>query len=104
MTALFRTILLVLVCAGATGVALAAEGEQAPTDEQLQAHMDAMSPMFGKMAQSMMQGRFAALAAPETTKQLARFARSYYDALIAEGFTKDQALQIVIAVGIPSAQ
>lgn len=73
-------------------------------DKDFQKQMKAMTPMFGNMARGMMQGRFAALAAPETTQQLARFARSYYEALVAEGFTKDEALQIVIAVGIPSAQ
>jgi hypothetical protein len=44
----------------------------------------------------------SALATPETTAQLAAFVRNFYQALIAKGFTKDEALKITMAVAIPA--
>lgn len=69
-----------------------------------QDQMATMGPMFGEMAEQLLQGTFAALARPETTEQLATFARRYYDALIEQGFEPEQALRIVVAFGIPSMQ
>ncbi len=47
-------------------------------------------------------GRDAARQAkPESADRLATFTKNYYDALIRKGFTKEQALQIVIATGMP---
>jgi len=40
---------------------------------------------------------------PENAVRLADSTKNYYDALIKRGITKDQALQIVMAVGIPHA-
>ena len=34
--------------------------------------------------------------------RLAAFTRHYYEALIRQGFTKDEALQIVAGLGIPA--
>ena len=42
------------------------------------------------------------LAKPETAERLASFAKNYYDALVKKGFTKEQALEIVIEAGIPT--
>ncbi|WP_143820981.1 hypothetical protein [Motiliproteus sp. MSK22-1] len=70
----------------------------------MEEQMNKMAPMFGNMVQSMMSGRFEALADPAVTKQLARFSKSYFDALVSEGFSEDQALKIVVSVGIPTAQ
>jgi len=50
-----------------------------------------------------LEGTLAALAKPENAERLADFTKNYYDALVRRGFTKDQALQIVTAVGIPHA-
>jgi len=41
------------------------------------------------------------MARPENADRLATFTRNYYDALIRKGFTREQALQIVIATGMP---
>ncbi len=43
-----------------------------------------------------------ALAAPEIAVQFAKFVRNYYEALLDEGFTSQEALEIVTATGIPS--
>ena len=42
------------------------------------------------------------LAKKESAEKLATFAKNYHDALVAKGFTKEQAMQIVVATGTPS--
>ena len=59
-----------------------------------------MGPMYQGMAQQMMEGTLKALERPETVDRLARIARRYYDALLKQGFTKEEALQIVAHAGI----
>lgn len=66
---------------------------------QLQAAM--MSPMIGQMMQAMLRSTLAALADPQVTEQMATFTRNYFDALVAKGFTREEALRIVLAHGIP---
>jgi hypothetical protein len=63
--------------------------------------MQQMAPMMGQMAAMTLEGTLTALAKPENAERLADFTKHYYDALIKRGFTKDQALQIVVAVGVP---
>ena len=61
-----------------------------------------MGPMYETMAQAMVDGTLKALERPEIIDRLAAFTRHYYEALIKQGFTKDEALQIVAGVGIPA--
>ena len=60
-----------------------------------------MGPMMGQMMEAMMEGMLRVMARPENADRLATFTKNYYDALIRKGLTKDQALQIVIATGMP---
>ena len=57
--------------------------------------------MDPKMMEAMMEGMLKVMAKPENIELLATFTRRYYEALIQKGFTKDEALQIVVAAGIP---
>jgi TonB family protein len=61
-----------------------------------------MVPMMRQMMESMMDGILTTLAKKESAEKLALFKKNLYDALLAQGFTKEQALQIAIATGIPS--
>jgi hypothetical protein len=63
--------------------------------------MEAMGPMMGQMMSSMLDGMLVVLAKPETAQRTATFSRNYYDALIAKGFSNEDALRIVMAHGIP---
>src|SRR2546422_10963355 len=77
---------------------------QRPTnpDSAQQAQMTSMmGPMMGQMMEAMMEGMLRVMAKPESADRLATFTKNYYDALIRKGFTKEQALQIVIATGMP---
>jgi hypothetical protein len=49
------------------------------------------------MSSSMMNAMFTEATKPERAAALAKFQRQYYEALIKEGFTKDEALSIVKA-------
>jgi hypothetical protein len=87
------------------GLALlsAAETSQAqqPSPQELQ-QMEMMIPMMGKMMDSMYTSVLRTYAKPETAAQLATFMKNYRDALVAKGFTKEEALEIVKAAGIPA--
>lgn len=63
-----------------------------------------MTPMFGNMVESMMQGKLRVFAKQDTTILLAKFVRNFYNALIDEGFSKEEALHIVTSFGFPAIQ
>ena len=67
---------------------------------QMAGMFNQMGPMYESMMQAMVEGTIKAFEKPETIERLARFSRRYYDALIKQGFTKVEALQIVAGVGI----
>ena len=64
--------------------------------------VNSMTPMFGQMAESMLDGTLRALEKEETAIRLATFVKQFYDTLIDKGFTKEEALKIVTALGVPS--
>ena len=67
---------------------------------QMAGMFNQMGPMYESMMQSMVEGTIKAFEKPETIERLARFSRRYYDALIKQGFTREEALQIVAGAGI----
>lgn len=66
--------------------------------------MNQMGPMYEGMTQAMLEGTIKALERPEMIERLARFARRYYEALVRQGFSKEEALQIVAGAGIAGAK
>ena len=79
-------------------------GASPDPDHRIEDMSKRMTPMFGDMVQSMMQGKLKVFAQPETTTLLAKFVKNFYDDLIEQGFTKEEALRIVIAFGFPAIQ
>jgi len=81
--------------------------KQAPAPEEMQKMMAAtfgvMIPVMGKMTESMIEAQLTKAAAPDTAERLATFKRNLFDALLKKGFTTDQAIQIVLTTGIPTA-
>jgi hypothetical protein len=63
--------------------------------------MDVTEPWVGQVAETVIGAALAVLARPETAERLAAFATNYYDALVAKGFSADEALRIVLAHGVP---
>lgn len=98
-----RPLLLALaLTVGSATAASAQEGKvkQAEADS-MAAAMELMTPMMGKMAAAMLLGVLEVLNDPATVEKLATFNRRYFDALVAKGFTREEALRIVMAVGVP---
>ncbi len=60
-----------------------------------------MGPMMSAMTQAIFDAKLARLAKPETAAQLASFVKNFYAALLDQGFTKEEALRLVAAIGIP---
>ena len=77
------------------------EGAAHQAPDSAAAAFEAMTPMMGQMMTAMMRSSLAVLSEPATTQQMATFSKNYFDALIAKGFTREEALQIVMAVGVP---
>jgi hypothetical protein len=69
---------------------------------QMAGMFNQMGPMYETMMQAMFEGTLKALERPAVVDRLAAFTRHYYEALIKQGFTKEEALQIVAGVGIPA--
>jgi len=66
-------------------------------ETMLRSMMDQQTARMGQLAAVSLTARLAVLAKPEAARNLAAFVRNLYDALIAKGFTKDEALKIVTA-------
>lgn len=64
-----------------------------PGSEKEQAAM--LGNMMGSMMEANMKAYISLLGKPEVAEKLAAFTKNYYDALVAKGFTKDEALRIV---------
>ena len=64
--------------------------------------MSQMAPMYEAMMQATLDGTFKALERPENIERLAVFTRRYYEMLIKQGFSREEAFQIVAGVGIPA--
>lgn len=100
---MFKKIVLIVFMLSVASVALAKGKGTSPAEEQakMQQAMQMMTPMFGQMVKSMMEAELGVLAEPETASKLAAFTKNYYNALIKEGFSKEDALKIAIAAGFP---
>jgi len=61
-----------------------------------------MAPMMRQLIESMMEGMLTIMAKKEYAEKLALFKKNFYDALLAQGFTKEQAMEIVVATGVPA--
>jgi hypothetical protein len=70
--------------------------------DSLQRMFAGMGPMFGNVMSNMFEGLTTVLARPEVADRLAAFTRNYYEALVRRGFSPEESLRIVAAVGIPS--
>ncbi len=81
--------------------------QRQPSPEEMQKIMDAtmgaMVPMMGRMMEVMIEAQLKFATKPDTAERLATFKKNLYDALLTKGFSKSEALQIVVATGLPSA-
>ena len=62
--------------------------------------MAVTDPWMKEQAENTLGIWLAVLTQPEVAERIAAFTRSYYDALVAKGFSADEALRIVLAHGV----
>jgi len=103
---------LVLVCTAAFAMtppaARAQEPAAAPGDSLMAAPFQRVAGMFGQMGpmyetmmRSMVEGTLKALSDSANIDRLAAFSRRYHQGLLRQGFTREEALQIVAGFGLP---
>ena len=78
------------------------QGDPRQQMQQMEQMQQVMGPMMGMMMGHMIEGMSKAMARPEVAANFAAFARNYYQALVKQGFTEEQAMKIVTSAGIPS--
>jgi hypothetical protein len=66
--------------------------------------MTQMGPMYQTMMQAMMEGTLKTLEQQQVIDRMAAIARRYYEALMKQGFTKEEALQIVAGMKLLPTQ
>jgi hypothetical protein len=62
-----------------------------------------MVPMMARMTEAMIEAQLVEAAKPETATRLAIFKKNLYDALVKQGFSSQDAMQIVVNTSAPSA-
>ena len=101
------TLLLAMLLLAPISHAQEPPAQRQPTPEEMQKIMDAtmgaMVPMMGRMTEVVIEAQLKIAVLPETAERIATFKKNLYDALTKKGFTKAEALQIVMATDIPSA-
>ena len=85
----------------AAGTPLRGQQPAGRDSAQLAQMQTMMGPMMEQMMTAGMTATLRVLAKPESSQQLATFVRNFYDALVVKGFTKDEALRIVMTFGMP---
>lgn len=104
-SAILRTPALALGLIGALSVATAASAQQPaaqPSADVVKQQTEAMLPMIIQMTRATLQISLDFYAQPSTARALATFSKNYLDALVAVGFTREEALRVVAAHGLPT--
>ncbi len=90
-----------------TAWAQAAPAQAQPTPEQMkqvmQTAMASVIAMIRPMTEATIDAQLVMAEKPDTAERVASFKKNLFDALVKKGFKTDEALQIVISTGIPSA-
>ena len=73
-----------------------------PPINQFLKDLDASVPVKMKATEIAVAAQVSALAKPETAEKMARYVKNFQNALIKEGFTKEEALRIVISMPLPA--
>lgn len=100
-------VLFLAVCIIILPVQIGAQEQQQkqPSQEEvmkMMGMMGMMGTMMGTMMETVMEAMFKVLAKPENAERLATFTKNYYDALIAKGFSKEEALRMATTIGMPA--
>ena len=98
-----RGLALLVFAATVGSLPLQAQQPSKPDSAQFAQMQGMMGPMMEQMMTATMTATLRVLARPESAQQLATFVKNFYDALLEKGFSKEDAVRIVAAVGMPHA-
>jgi hypothetical protein len=73
---------------------------QPPVDKFLK-DLDSSVPVRIKATEIELAAQMSALARPETAEKMARYIKNFQNALLKEGFTKEEALRIITSMPLP---
>ena len=96
--------LVILLAPGASFAQSPSSKPAAMDPSMFSAALSQMGPMYEQMTQSTIAGTLKAMEQPENVERMATFARRYYEALIKQGFSREEALQITAGAGNPGAR
>lgn len=86
---------------------VAAQKKDGPSEQDMKKAMEAtygaMVPIVEKMVEATIEARLKSAEKPESATRIAEFKKRLYDALILQGFSRDEALQITINTPLPTA-
>jgi hypothetical protein len=71
--------------------------------QQMEVAFGAMVPMMGKMMEAMIEAQLTVISKPDSAEKMAQYVKNFYEALIKNGFSKEEAFKIVTSISIPSA-
>jgi hypothetical protein len=103
-----RLLIYVLVLLlGIISVGNAQEKRPQPSGEEIQQQMEKtfamMVPMMGKMVEAMIEAQLSVVSKPESAEKMARYVKNFQEALVKQGFSREEALRIVTSLPMPSA-
>src|SRR5512136_1476562 len=104
-----KKLVLTLAFCLAAGTALADEpaADKKPSPDEMKQLMEmsfgSMVPIMGKMTEAVIEAELKIAEKPETAASLAVFKKNLYNALVKQGFTKEEAFEIMMNTSLPSA-
>ena len=101
-------IVTVMLCATAvTASAQEPAPKKQPSAEEIQQLMElsfgAMVPMMAKMTEAMIDTQLKIAEKPETARSLAAFKKNLFNDLIKQGFSREEAFEIMLNTSVPAA-
>jgi hypothetical protein len=101
-----KKILCVSILSLAAFTANAQDTAKKPSPDEMRTMMESsmgmMVPMMGKMAEISIEVQLNAAEKPDTARRVAVFKKNLYDALLQQGFSKDQAFTIMLNTPLPA--
>lgn len=76
---------------------------EATMNASMNASMNAMVPAMAKASEAILEVTLQKAEEPATARRIARFKRNLYEALLKEGFSKQQAFAILQTTSVPAA-
>ena len=99
-------ICLLALVLGFIAVGNAQNKQPQPSPEEIQKQIDTtfdmMTPMMSRMVEVMIEAQLTVLAKSESAEKIARYVKNLYEALMKQGFSKDEALKIATSLPLPS--